>query len=292
MKFALVVLACAVAAVSGLPRELAPHGWEKIVGGVEATPHEFPWMVDMRQGGHYCGASIIHEEWVMTAAHCSTGSPSNYELVAGDHHIGQTEGTEQRRQVTRIIRHPGYGSGVQYENDIALMKVEPPFQFNQYVQPANVPNITFLPTERAIVAGWGALSEGGGSPVVLMKVDVPMVSDEQCRVAYGAGAVADSMICSGEGGKDSCQGDSGGPKMCERDGVLWLCGIVSWGRGCARPDFPGVYTEVSYFEDWAFKAILPPVESNDSWVEQREGCGGVLSGSSGYVAYKLGGQAK
>jgi len=288
MKAALFLVLVGVASISALPRAIRPHGWEKIVGGEEATPHEFPWIVDMRRGGHYCGGSIISEEWVMTAAHCSTAAPSNYELVAGDHHIGQTEGTEQRRQVVRIIRHPRYGNtNIQYENDIALMKVDTPFQFNQYVQPAPIPDMTFEPTERAVVAGWGALTEGGGSPVVLYKVEVPVVSDTSCAGSYGAGSIADSMICAGEGGKDSCQGDSGGPMMCERNGVNYLCGIVSWGLGCARPGYPGVYTEVSYFDEWAQEAILPPAESNETWVEQREGCGGVLSGSSGYISYKL-----
>jgi len=168
------------------------------------------------------------------------------------------------------------------------MKVDPPFVFNDYVKPAAVPNMTFSPTARATVAGWGALTEGGSSPVVLYKVDVPVVTDESCRSSYGSSSVADSMICAGEGGKDSCQGDSGGPMMCERDGVNYLCGIVSWGLGCARPGYPGVYTEVSYFDEWAADAIVPPQETNETWVEQTEGCGGVLVGSSGYISYKLG----
>jgi len=277
-----------VAAVSGKPREMMPDGWERIVGGEQATPYEFPWIVDMRQTGHYCGGSIISPEWVVTAAHCSTGSPSNYRLIAGDHNIAVEEGNEQSRQVVRIIRHPLYGSGVQYSSDIALMRVDPPFEFNQYVQPITLANSTFLPTARSVVAGWGALTEGGSSPVILYKVDVPVVSDDDCRASYGAGSISDDMICAGEGGKDSCQGDSGGPMMCERGGTNFLCGVVSWGLGCARPGYPGVYTEVSYFEDWVKEATQPPVESNETWVEQREGCGGVLAGSSGYISYKLG----
>jgi len=98
------------------------------------------------------------------------------------------------------------------------------------------------------VSGWGTTSEGGSLARTLMKVDVPVVSDDDCRDAYGQNDIADSMICAGldAGGKDSCQGDSGGPFMCGSG----LDGIVSWGYGCAQPGFPGVYTQTSYFVSW------------------------------------------
>lgn len=69
-----------------------------------------------------------------------------------------------------------------------------------------------------------------------------------CNVPY-EGKISESMFCAGflgEGGKDSCQGDSGGPVVV--NGVQY--GIVSWGRGCARPDFPGVYAKVSAGREW------------------------------------------
>ena len=98
------------------------------------------------------------------------------------------------------------------------------------------------------VSGWGTTSEGGSLASELMKVDVPVVSDDNCRDSYGQNDIADSMICAGlpQGGKDSCQGDSGGPFMCGNQ----LSGIVSWGYGCAEPGYPGVYTQTSYFVDW------------------------------------------
>merc|ERR1712151_67516 len=98
------------------------------------------------------------------------------------------------------------------------------------------------------VSGWGTTSEGGSLAKVLMKVDVPVVSDDDCRGSYGQSEIADSMICAGldAGGKDSCQGDSGGPFMCGNQ----LSGVVSWGYGCAEAGYPGVYTQPSYFISW------------------------------------------
>merc|ERR1711933_410987 len=84
------------------------------------------------------------------------------------------------------------------------------------------------------------------------KVDVPVVSDEQCNKDYSssnAPEIAASMICAGlpEGGKDSCQGDSGGPFIDSASKTL--IGVVSCGIGCGRAGYPGVYTQVSYFID-------------------------------------------
>jgi secreted trypsin-like serine protease len=256
----------------------------RIVGGVEAAMNEFPFIVDMRRPSHYCAGSIISEEWVVTAAHCSLGAPSAYTLTAGDHNIANSDGTEQTRQVVQIIVHPQYGSPLQYQNDIALMKVEPPFVFNANVSAVILPDLDFDPTAVATVTGWGALSQGGPSPDVLMKVDVPYVDDATCNVAY-SGSIADSMICYGEAGKDSCQGDSGGPIVCGADKSL--CGIVSWGQGCALPGYPGVYTETSHYRNWIRDAITPHVEDPTPVVTVTT-CGGLVESSSAAINFNLG----
>ena len=63
-------------------------------------------------------------------------------------------------------------------------------------------------------------------------------------------AAGHSNICAGyaAGGVDTCQGDSGGPMFRRDNANQWIqVGIVSWGIGCAQPNAPGVYTEVSTF---------------------------------------------
>jgi trypsin len=290
MRTALLLACALVAAINAAPKpKTTPYVFPglntgKIVGGIEAGRHEFKFLVDMRRGSHYCAGSIISPDWVVTAAHCSQGAPSAYTLVAGDHNINVVEGTEQTRQVVQIINHPNYGSPKQYENDIALMKVSPPFVFDEYVQAVVIPDVNFAPTAVATVTGWGALTEGGSSPTNLMKVDVPHVDDETCSTNYG-GSTAPSMVCYGEGGKDSCQGDSGGPIVCGDDQTL--CGIVSWGQGCARPNYPGVYTETSYFTEWIRGSTIP-TEEDPSPVESITTCGGRIDASSAEITYQLG----
>jgi len=227
-----------------------------IVGGEEAKVGEFPWMVDIRRPTHTCGASIVNAEWVVTAAHCTQGAVSSYTVVVGDHDITAVEGTEQTRTIERIVNHPSYTPST-FENDISLMKVSQPFQLNARVQPVALPSAHFIPTFNTTAVGWGRLSEGGASPPKLQKVDVPYVTDEVCNQAY-SGRIKESMICAGflgQGGKDACQGDSGGPLMCSTGSTNFLCGIVSWGTGCARPQYPGVYTEVTYFSEWINSVI-------------------------------------
>ncbi|XP_065338023.1 trypsin-1-like [Cloeon dipterum] len=247
-----VVLACATLALAGTSRlqgaKLFKAG-DKIVGGSPARAGEIPWQVSIQTnigGFHMCGGSIISNDFIVTAAHCSENRPSYYQVVAG---TLQSASPGTIHSVVEIIT-ADWNSNTN-ENDISLWRVDPPFVFDTNTDAVQLPAQGTESTagSRMTVSGWGTTSYGGSASPDLLKVDVPIVSKTECSSNYAAyGGIPPNQICAGEaaGGADSCQGDSGGPLF--RNGELR--GIVSWGNGCAWAGFPGVYTEVSAYRDW------------------------------------------
>jgi len=230
-----------------------------IVGGSETKENEFPWQVSLQQSGyHTCGGTIIGDQWILTAAHCVTGSmanPSVWKVYAGRHNIKLAEASSnQLAYLSQIIRHPSY-STLKNTNDIALMKTTTKFTFNDYVQPACLPAATTgaLVGVDSIATGWGALKENGVAATTLQKVTLPVISNADCQKAYPTESIVAGNICAGfkAGGKDACQGDSGGPlHTADASGKISVNGVTSWGYGCARANYPGVYTRVSSYIDW------------------------------------------
>eukprot|EP01083_Nonionella_stella_P281876 959342_1 len=105
--------------------------------------------------------------------------------------------------------------------------------------------------------GWGDTDISSASRLsdVLMNVQVNAISDNECDASSDGqdnynGQINEYMLCAKANSKDSCQGDSGGPLVETVGGVDKLCGVVSWGIGCASPNFPGVYAKVSQAYSW------------------------------------------
>merc|ERR1712176_1385745 len=241
MKFLVVLsaaLSCALAApkvsLQAISTPLA-RGGGRIVGGSDAYHGEFPHQIALLRGGVggslMCGGSLVSADRVITAGHCCDGqSASRLGVRVGSQNLYEDDEDQADIAVSRVIPHEDY-------DDWTIS--------NQYIGTISMPAsmAEYDAGTMCTVSGWGTTSEGGSLGRVLQKVDVPVVSDADCRDSYGSSSVYDSMICAGfpQGGKDSCQGDSGGPFMCGNE----LSGIVSWGYGCAEPGYPGVYTQTS-----------------------------------------------
>ncbi|XP_026230386.1 transmembrane protease serine 9-like isoform X2 [Anabas testudineus] len=228
----------------------------KIVGGQVASPGSWPWQVSLQiSGSHFCGGSLINNQWVMTAAHCfGSYKPSSVTVVLGLQTQSGSNPNSQSRKIAKGIMHPSYNSQTN-DNDIYLLQLASPVTFTNYILPICLAasGSTFYNGTNSWVTGWGTTSSGSNTiSQDLREVEVPIVGNRQCNCDYGVGSITNNMMCAGlsAGGKDSCQGDSGGP-MVSKQGSYWIqSGIVSFGDGCALPNFPGIYTRVSQYQSW------------------------------------------
>ncbi|BES90963.1 serine protease [Nesidiocoris tenuis] len=236
---------------------------ERIVGGQNADLGEWPWIVALfNSGRQFCGGSLIDNSHILTAAHCvahmSAWDVARLTVNLGDHNIKTT--TETRhvvKKVKRVVRHRGFDSNTLY-NDIAILTLESPVTFSNQIRAICLPSggSTYA-GKIATVIGWGSLSENGPQPSILQEVNIPVWNNRECRSKYGPaapGGIVEHFLCAGEARRDSCSGDSGGPLMVN-DGKWTQIGIVSWGIGCGKGQYPGVYTRVSHFLPWIAKNI-------------------------------------
>lgn len=250
----------------------------KITGGSDAVISDFPWQIYLESGDFVCGGSLIANNWVLTAAHC-TRDDNDREIAASamDVIVGANNprsGTQGKKYyVSQVVAHEDFNSST-LDNDIALLKL---------AEPVNYENATPIKLVSATDAATGATDPGVMSwvtgygltkvrpatyPATLQKVQLPIISRTQALTVWKNIPATDLMAGYMNGNKDACTGDSGGPLIVPVAGRFKQAGIVSWGS--SNCNTYGAYTRISDFDSWitaqtgieiSFTAPLPNGDS-------------------------------
>jgi len=229
---------------------------DRILGGIPATSTDFPWQVALlnsSNGNLFCGGSHIGNGWVLTAAHCFYDrfgqklTRANVVVLLGSTSL--LSGGARVNPITDPITHEQWNPTTK-ANDIALIRIAT----RATLATARIPS---APVEAPLissgsvltVSGWGTTTENGAISTELLKVNVPVTDLTTCAAAY-PGIITSTQVCAGQTGMDSCQGDSGGPLTGLDGSGRLLVGVVSFGKGCGRAGYPGVYARTVAFRDW------------------------------------------
>ncbi|KAM4854978.1 transmembrane protease serine 11A [Thomomys bottae] len=239
---------------NGCGKRVAPLIVNRIMSGELAAKGAWPWQASLQRGNiHQCGATLISNMWLVTAAHCfkSNANPRQWTVSFGT----TIKPPLMKREVRRIIVHERYRSPSR-EYDIAVLQITPRLTFSDDVRPICLPgaSATLRSNSTVYITGFGALYYGGESQNNLREARVKIISNAVCKQPHVYGNdIKFGMFCAGflEGIYDACRGDSGGPLVIRDPNNTWyLMGIVSWGDNCGQKNKPGVYTQVTYYRRW------------------------------------------
>ncbi|XP_023167156.2 brachyurin-like [Drosophila hydei] len=240
-------------------RHNAPAG--RITKGQPAGRNQFPYQVGLMLyitgGAAWCGGTLISNRHVITAAHCTDSLTTGVDVYLGA--WDRTNRSEEGQQIifvaTKYVTVHEEWDLDNLTNDISVIMLPAPIEFNEYIQAAKLPvkqeSYNLYAGEQAIASGWGKISDSAtGATDILQYINVPIMTNSGCSPWYG-GILTNNVICiKTTGGISTCNGDSGGPLVLA-DGSNTLIGATSFGIvfGCEL-GWPGVFTRITSYLDW------------------------------------------
>ncbi|KZS10360.1 Uncharacterized protein APZ42_025182 [Daphnia magna] len=246
METVSLLLLCLSVGVISVPIDF---GNQRIMGGIQASSGEFPYVVSvMYNGQHHCGGFIYNLQWVITAASCVYGKyPSQLKVTVGQLSLNNVDPGEEIINVFSFRTFNAYDP-VTKSNDIAMIELATPITIGPYVKWAiydeideSVPYGTFI--------GWGATQNEGLPSLNLRKANLAISTD--CPTYYASSEFNyNTMICAGDANISPCVYDEGSPfvqKISNQDVVV---GIMSKNQGCGTNFPPSVFTRLSVFYSW------------------------------------------
>ncbi|XP_045181242.2 uncharacterized protein LOC123540352 isoform X3 [Mercenaria mercenaria] len=230
-----------------------------VVGGEDADPGEWPWHVALYFGGQYfCGGTLISDTFVLTAAHCVEKFNRDFSLMTVKLGATNRAASETTQHVIKVEAIESHSEHVYFKkNDIALLQLEGPVTFTNYIQPICLPEPDDpLPLfSTCFTVGWGKTKWDGDYAEVLQKLKMTLWDTKKCNssIAWN-GEVYDTFLCAGyySGVRSICKGDSGGPLLCLDQQNTWrIFGVSSYvANFCNMTERPNIYTNVTHLLPW------------------------------------------
>jgi len=251
----------------------------KLLGKFDVYEGQYPWQVallrvDSDITGNLvfkCGATLISNRYVMTAAHCVYNKLTNSQTPAkelrvrlGVTNIKANDEDYPFREfdIRRIIVHPQYNP-TSLRNDVALLLLDGVVPFSKHISPVCLPETDAVDADfvdhRCVALGWGKDSFINGQfQSNLQAVQLPVLDHYKCQTLLKNTSLTavfnlhESFICAGgQEGFDTCTGDGGGPLAClNADERYVQIGITSWGVQCGQKNVPGVYADLTVANNW------------------------------------------
>jgi len=259
----------------GLGRSSLQKG--RILYGNETDVNEYPWQISMWiDRSHFCGGTLITDQWVATAAHCVDlhyrRHFSRITVSLGDHDVKIfDESKNVFRKIRRIIRFPMYDNNY-INGDMALLQLADKVEFSERISPACLP---YDPEEKfsfseGLITGWGytektkIMKPRPMTSEVLREAEVFILPQDLCE-KYSPFPITEKMICTFKGPlgvETTCQGDSGGPLVVDMgENKHVLVGATSFGVSTCEGPYPSMFTRITEHLGFIFAAMVPaPME--------------------------------